>query len=158
MSDNNLHILYYNARSLLPKLDNLILTIDIFKPHIICIVKTWLSSEITDCEISIPGFQLFRCDRNRYGGGVLAHVSNTFPVTVLPSLTPPLEALTLCTFCNNFKVHLCLFYRPPSSASIIFDNFCTYLDSIQASRLSNFVLLGDFNINYDNNYVSPIIF
>ena len=142
-------ILYYNARSLLPKLDNLILAIDIFKPHIICIVETWLSSEITDCKISIPGFQLFRYDRNRHGGGVFAYVSNMFSVTVLPSPTP-LEALTLCNFCNNFKVHLCLFYRPPSSASIVFDNFCTYLDSIQAGRLSNFVLLGDFNVNYDN--------
>ena len=81
---------------------------------------------------------------------MLAYVSNMFSVTVLPSPTPPLEALTLCTFCNNVKVHLCLFYRPPSSASIIFDNFCTYLDSIQAGRLSNFVLLGDFNVNYDN--------
>ena len=105
MSDNNLRILYYNARSLLPKLDNLIVAIDIFKPHIICIVETWLSSEITECEISIPSFQLFRCDRNRHGGGVLAYVSNMFSVTVLPSPTPPLEALTLCTFCNNFKVH-----------------------------------------------------
>ena len=84
---NNLHILYYNARSLLPKFDDLMLSVINLHPHIICIVETWLSSDIIDHEIYIPGFQLYRYDRNRHGGGVLVYVSNMFFVSVLsPSL------------------------------------------------------------------------
>ena len=124
VSVNNLHILYYNARNLLPKFDDLLLSIYTLKPQIICIVETWLSSDITDNEISIPGFQLFHNDRNRHGGGLLTYVSNLFFVTVLPFPTPPLETLTLSIFCNHFKVHLCLFYHPPSSTSLIFDHLC----------------------------------
>ena len=44
----------------------------------------------------------------------------------------------------------CLFYRPPSSTQFIFDTLFSYLESIGACHFNNFVLLGDFNINYDN--------
>ena len=135
---NNLHILYYNARSLLPKFDDLMLSVINLHPHIICIVETWLSSDIIDHEICIPGFQLYRYDRNRHGGGVLVYVTNMFFVSVLSPSSPPLEILTLSIFCNTFKFHLCLFYRPPNSTSLIFDNLSTYLESIQAGRLPNF--------------------
>ena len=36
----NMWILYYNARSLLPKFDNLLLSVNVLRPHIICIVET----------------------------------------------------------------------------------------------------------------------
>ena len=43
------------------------------------------------------------------------------------------------------------FYRPPGSHSIILDNLLTALCThINPSLLSNFILLGDFNINYLN--------
>ncbi len=78
------------------------LSVDTLQPHIICIVETWLSSDIADNEISISGFQLFRHDRNRHGGGVLTYVSNMFFVSVLSPSTPPLEILTLSILCSYF--------------------------------------------------------
>ena len=42
------------------------------------------------------------------------------------------------------------FYRPPSSTFSIFDTFYSYLEAINACQLNNFVLLGDFNVNFDN--------
>ena len=36
---------YYSARSLLPKFDELSVTVNTLKTHIICIVESWLSSE-----------------------------------------------------------------------------------------------------------------
>ena len=38
------------------------------QPHIVCIVETWLSSDISDSD------QLFRLDRNRHGGGMGMYV------------------------------------------------------------------------------------
>ncbi len=72
----------------------------------------------------------------------------SFLLSVLPLPPPPLEVLTLSILSVNFKLHLCLFYPPPSSTCAIFDNLCTYLQSIDAGHLSNFVFLGDFNINH----------
>ena len=70
-------------------------------------------------------------------------------------VSPPdyhcLEILTLSILCHNFRVYLCLFYRPPSSATSIFDTFCSYLESINVCSLNNFVLVGDFNLNFYNS-------
>ena len=101
----NIRILYYNARSLLPKFDNLLLCIYVHRPHIICVVETSLSVEISNTEISIPDSQLFCNDRNRHGGGVL--MSMFFVSFILPP-PPTLEILILSI---NFKVlvNVCLF-------------------------------------------------
>ena len=78
------------------------------------------------------------------------YVSSTFHVSVMPPSPHNLEILTLSVLFNNFKVYLCIFYRPPSSSSSIFDNLFSYLDFINVCSLNNFILLGDFNVNFDN--------
>ena len=70
-------MLYINARSLLPNVDELLVLASVDKPKMICITESWMCHDnISDKEISIPGFQLFRRDRNRHGGGVLMYVSD----------------------------------------------------------------------------------
>ena len=70
---------------------------------IVCIVETWLS-KISNIELFIPGFQLFRLDRDCHGGGVLIYVSDIFLVSVL-SPPPPLalELLCLSVRISNFN-------------------------------------------------------
>lgn len=80
MCVSNFCILYYNARSILPKLDCLNLAISLYHPHIICIVESWLCQDISDSELFISGYQLIRSDRNRHGGGILAYVDNKFTI------------------------------------------------------------------------------
>ena len=67
--------MYYNARSLLPKLEELKCKVVNESPDVICIVETWLSSEILDNEIAISDYQIFRRDRDRHGGGVMIFMS-----------------------------------------------------------------------------------
>ena len=43
-----LQVLYYNARSLIPKLDELRANVASLKPHVVCVVETWLSEDISD--------------------------------------------------------------------------------------------------------------
>ena len=57
LSNNMLKILYYNARSLLPKFDELLILADSHNPDVICITESWLSVDIQDSEILIPGYQ-----------------------------------------------------------------------------------------------------
>ena len=70
----SIYYVYFNARSLLSKFDNLSL-VHVHNPHI---------------EICVPHFQSFRFDRNRHGGGVLIYVSEEFSVSPLPSSPPHL--------------------------------------------------------------------
>ena len=71
-----LTILYFNARSLFPKIDELTTLCTLHNPGIVCVVETWLSSDMGDSELSIPNYQVIRLDRNRHGGGVLMYVHN----------------------------------------------------------------------------------
>jgi len=52
VSDNsrNLAVLYYNVRSLIPKLDDLHAITEVHNPDVICVVETWLGEEISSEE------------------------------------------------------------------------------------------------------------
>ena len=147
-----LSVLYYNARSLFPKLDDLRANVMLQKPHVVCIVETWLSEDITNHEISLSGYQVQRFDRNRHGGGILVYIHNSLSYKLILQGDPhgivDLELIVISVSKPGFKLCLGVFYRPPSSATIIFDTLCETLFTIDQSYFSNFVLLGDFNVNY----------
>ena len=148
-SGNNLSILYFNARSIVPKYDELCVVVEANNPDIVCIVETWLSSDILESEVALPGYQVHRLDRNRHGGGILVYVRDNFVVNLLPS-PDNLELLTL-SVCNGInKVCISLFYRPPNSPCEVFENLFLYLQSLHTSQFSNYILLGDFNVNFCN--------
>ena len=69
--NSTLSIMYFNARSVLRKLDNLKLVCAIHQPDVICIVESWLDKEISNSKLSLDGYNVSRVDRNRHGGGVL---------------------------------------------------------------------------------------
>jgi len=148
-----INVIYYNARSLLSKLDELRAISETTKPDIICIVETWLDNEITDNEVCLVNYQLFRLDRNRHGGGIAIYVRSLLLCDVLLQGGPfGLEFLSLSIMSQPIsgKFCLCLFYRPPSSPVFIFDNLCTTLQMVNPARFRGFVLLGDFNVNFCN--------
>ena len=64
--DKHFHILYFNARSVCPKLDEL------HAPEVVCVTETWLCDEIGESEATILGYICIRCGRNRHGGVVIA--------------------------------------------------------------------------------------
>ena len=76
-------------------------------------MESWLSDEINDNEIFIPGFQIFRNDRNRHGGGVLIYVSLMFFASVVFPPPPVLEILTLSVLFDNFKCIYAFFTDHP---------------------------------------------
>ena len=134
----------------MPKLDHLSLSVKLHDPHVICITESWLCKNISDDELSLSGYQLFRLDRDRHGGGVLVYVSLLFSVTLHPLPPPSLELISFSIHLNKIQFCICVFYRPPNSPRCIFDTLSSYLVSICANNFHNFILLGDFNVNFDN--------
>ena len=61
-----------------------------------------------------------------------------------------LELFTVTVHNGCCKVCISLFYRPPSSPPEVFDNLCTFLEVLDITQFSNFILLGDFNVNFVN--------
>ena len=77
-SKTSVNLLYFNVRSLLPKLDQLRVTCSVFSPDIVCIVESWLDDTISDNEIFVQGYSIVRLDRSKHGGGVLIYVKDLF--------------------------------------------------------------------------------
>ena len=69
--------MYYNARSIVNKLDELSAICSVENPDIVCIVESWLGPEIEDNEIAIASYSIVRLDRNRHGGGVILYIKDS---------------------------------------------------------------------------------
>ena len=67
-------------------------------PDVICLSETKLSKIIDSAEIELPGYSVFRCDRNRSGGGIAVYYLNALDAAPLDfSVSPcaPLECVAL---------------------------------------------------------------
>jgi len=117
-----------------------------------CVVETWVDNSILDCELNILGYSIVRHDRNGHGGGVLMFINNKLSFTVLSCGPNELEFMAITVHyphCTN-KCTVCVFYRPPSSPPAVLEALHCELEFIDPSLFSNFVLVGDFNINFLN--------
>ena len=69
-----------NARSIINKKTELNIMVDDIKPHIIGITESWANKDITNAELGLEGYVMFRKHRiGRRGGGVLLYIKDTIP-------------------------------------------------------------------------------
>ena len=69
-----------NARSIIHKKTELNIIVDDIKPHIIGITESWANNDITDAELGLEGYVMFKKDRmGKRGGGVLLYIKETIP-------------------------------------------------------------------------------
>ena len=69
-----------NARSIINKKNELDIMVDEIKPHIIGITESWANNDITDAELGLEGYVMFRKDRmGKRGRGVLLYIKETIP-------------------------------------------------------------------------------
>jgi len=118
----HLSILYFNARSLYPKLDELRVLCTLQTPDIICIAETWLCGDIENSECHLPGYNCIRCDRDRHGGGVALFISDKLGYEVTMSGPDGLEFLLVSVHGvnnNHNKVYVGIWYRPPANSAAI---------------------------------------
>ena len=93
--------------------------------------ETWLNSSITDLELEIPGYDLYRVDRNtKPGGGVGVYVRQTYKVKVVEEISNisdnGLHQLSINLQVRNLKsIVICTMYRPPDTLLSSFDTYLT---------------------------------
>lgn len=61
--------------------------------HILAISESHLDSSFDDSEVAINGYNLFKRDRGKYGGGVAIYVKNHIPAKKRCNLMDEIEAL-----------------------------------------------------------------
>ena len=109
--------------------------------------ESFLSSDICDSEISLPGFSTFRLDRNRHGGGILIYAKSSLSPSIIPYTSSPIELLLLSIKLQHGSCTVATFYRPPSSTDTL-TTLQNVLESLPHSVLLKLILDGDFNVDY----------
>ena len=113
-----------NARSLLPKVDELIANLSVNTVNLVAVTETWLNDDIEDNLVSIRGYNIFRRDRpHRRGGEVCVYLSehihakrrtdlesDNFECLWLwlrPTRLPrPLSGIAVCVVCVYLSEHI----------------------------------------------------
>ena len=145
-----LTVIHVNARSLLRHLDDVAALVTSERPHILALSETWLDASVTDAEIHLPGYSLFRFDRNRCGGGVAVFCVDYLPSSLLKCgvTSSGAEFLWVSVACGSLHPSLavgCL-YRPPNAPSQSISDVCDNIEAMMLSR-KHMIACGDFNVN-----------
>ena len=78
MSETGYRCVCLNARSIVNKKNELNIMVEDIDPHIIGITESWANTDITDAELGLTGYVMFRRDRiGRRGGGVIFYVKES---------------------------------------------------------------------------------
>ena len=115
--------LLINARSLLPKIDELSLLLSIHPIEFIAGTETWLNDTVPEQLIYINNYNIFRNDRSySRGGGVCAFISTNIPAKRRMDRleNPSHECLWLWLRPHSLPRHLtglicCVLYNPPDT-------------------------------------------
>ena len=134
----SLSVIHVNTRSLLRHFDDIATLVATKRPHILALSETWLDDSVSDAEILLPGYSLFRFDRNRCGGGVALYFLNGLTCSLLSCGATPsgVEFLWVSVVCSCFHPSLVVgcFYRPPSAPSQSIHDLCLILETMMLNR------------------------
>jgi hypothetical protein len=125
--------------------------LEVEKPDILCVVETWLNSNINDHELTVGGYHNFRKDRKSRGGGILLSVKNTLTCSRRMDLEVNNECyneIMVIEFkpSSNFHAFIVVIYRPPSADKTFNDNLKGVLTKIHSTGCRNILMLGDLNL------------
>lgn len=117
---------------------------------ILVLSETWLKNSISDSDVALMGYNLYRVDRTGRGGGVSIYVKTGFSVTILKAVTIPrnFEFLALKVQLGPNSVIVVGVYRPPSAELGSIDAIADLLSHNSDAEL---IVMGDFNLNWLND-------
>lgn len=150
--------MYFNARSITNKIDELELYIKDENPDIIGITETWLHEEIVDTELNAGDYTIYRHDRNnKHGGGAALLIKKSINSVLRDDLKDNFEEGIWCDIiCNNTKTLVGVCYRSTTIELRDDDKLYALIDKINKEKL--IVVMGDFNfedsIDWINNTCS----
>ncbi|GAA52034.1 hypothetical protein CLF_107249 [Clonorchis sinensis] len=140
-----------NCLSLFNKLCDIKQSVCLEQPSIIALTETWLTPDVSDAEISIDGYSIFRADSKRgRAGGVALYLHAALPIPIVLSDTTPApfcDALWLqVPLRGSDSLLLGVVYRSPSSPPEDDHFLIRTLGQLSSSyHFTHLLLVGDFN-------------
>ena len=134
-----------NARSIINKKTELNIMVDDIKLHIIGITESWANNDITDAELGLEGYVMFRKDRmGRRGGGVLLYIKETTPAyeVQLQEEAVCKEALLCNLVTGHTTITIGVVYRCPN---ITIQNNEKIHNAISEVSKGDCIIMGDYN-------------
>ena len=135
LKQKGLKLCHQNMRSLLPKIDELRIIFNTNKGmNVIGLSETHLDATISDSEIMIDGYKLYRRDRgnNSRAGGVVVYISESLPAIRRNDLERAnIEGIWTEILQPHAKgILLGTIYRPPDGSDFLDANFMEALDEV----------------------------
>lgn len=146
--NDNLRVMFFNARSIRNKMDELKIMVKENRPEVIAIVESWLTESIFDSEITIENYNFIRMDRKHEykekGGGIIVYIQENLTfVNCTEEFCHNIDHLWISVMdkgLNNIMVGI--FYRPPDSNEEDLGFLVRNLKKFKSART---IVVGDFN-------------
>ena len=147
--------MYFNAHSIVNKIDELQLLIEAEHPDVIGISETWLEDNIVDNDLIVNDYNIYRHDRvKKIGGGVLLLVWKGIKTIIREDLTNKFNEIVWCDLITiNRKLIIGVCYRSPS---ITIEDEKNLYDLLNVVSKENFILMGDFNFGNSIDWKSNV--
>lgn len=146
--------MYHNAQGLTTNINQLRVVTSEIKPKIILVSETHLTEDISDNEIQIDNFQVYRTDSSsRHTGGVAIYVDESLQVLNIKKIVIFMNVWLL-----EIKLKLkewsaviaCVYHSPNSCHNSFIEKLDDWLQS-KNEKNEKVILLGDININWCAN-------
>ena len=134
-----------NARSIINKKNELNIMVKDIDPHTIGITESWANTDITDAELGLTGYVMFRRDRiGRRGGGVILYVKESIQADEikLESEADYDEAVWCTIVSGNSKLTIGLVYRSPNINEA---DYTKIRNAIKEVSKGECIIMRDFN-------------
>ena len=145
ISEKRYRCVCLNARSIVNKKNELNIMVEDIDPHIIGITESWANIDITDAELGLTGYVMFRKDRiGRRGGGVILYVKESIQAyeIKLEREADCDEAVWCKIVSGNSKLTIGLAYRSPN---INEEDNTKIKNAIKEVSKGECIIMGDFN-------------
>ena len=156
---NRLVIGHLNINSLPGKFDQL-RTLCGKNIDILVLTETKLDSSFPNSQFAIDGFSVsFRCDRNRFGGGVLIHIRDDIPSKQVTKHKLPGDIEEVFVEINLRKTKWLIFgtYCPPNQSAEYFFKQTGYALDTYNQIYEKFLFAGDFNLEESEPCLSEFL-
>ena len=120
---------------------------------VICVNETLCDETVNDNELTLPGYNFLRCDRNRNGGGVALYIKDVFNFTRRDDLCvdKSVERIWVeLNLPNRCPILVCAIYNPNGKDTEFVRKLCVMLSNVSFGD-NEIVLLGDFNCDFTPN-------
>ncbi|XP_048578931.1 uncharacterized protein LOC125560702 [Nematostella vectensis] len=152
-NSTDLMLIHLNINSCQNKLDELLLLNKELRSHVIFLTETKIDSSYTNAQLALEGYHIYRKDRKKGGGGLMAYFSSKMASrkVKLPKQYKLLEVLAINAIINNNNVLFVGIYRSPNPAGT--DYYRKLEEELHAvcmwasMECNTLVLTGDLNLD-----------